>query len=129
MFAIHMGVPEMEEFWNALVDKVSAGRASKDEVRSYNLLGKAMALLSENPRHPSLQTHEINVLTARYGMKVWCSYLQNNTPAAGRLFWSYGPEQGDITIVALEPHPNDKKNHAYKKITLSLMKTRSDRTG
>lgn len=29
MFAIHMGVPEMEEFWNALVDKVSAGRASK----------------------------------------------------------------------------------------------------
>lgn len=129
MFEIHMGVPEMEEFWSTLVDKVSGGRASKDEVRLYNLLGKAMALLCENPRHPGLQTHEIDVLTARYGTKVWCSYLQNNTPAAGRLFWSYGPEKRDITILALEPHPNDKKNNAYKKITLSLMQTRSDSSG
>ena len=34
--------------------------------------------------------------------------------------WTYGPGQGDITIVAIEPHPNDKSN-AYKKITLSAM--------
>lgn len=53
-------------------------------------------------------------------MKVWESYLENNTPAAGRIFWAYGPEQGDITVIGPESHPNDKAN-AYKKITLSQM--------
>lgn len=79
-----------------------------------------MYLLSQNPRYPRLQSHEITSLTARYGMKVWESYLENNTPAAERIFWAYGPEQGDITVIGLEPHPNDKAN-AYKKITLSQM--------
>ena len=83
MFEIHMGVPEMEEFWNALTEKVSSGKASKSEVKLYNLIGKAMVLLANNPRHPGLQSHEIEVLTSRYGIKVWCSHLQTNTPAAG----------------------------------------------
>ena len=126
MFEIHMGVPEMEEFWNALTEKVSSGKASKSETKLYNLIGKAMVLLANDPRHPSLQSHEIEVLTSRYGTKVWCSYLQNNTPAAGRIFWSYGPDKGDITIVAIEPHPNDSKSNAYKKITLSLMQTKKE---
>lgn len=30
-------------------------------------------------------------------MKIFQSYLENNTPAAGRLFWAYGPDSGDIT--------------------------------
>lgn len=41
MFEIHMGVPEMEEFWNALTEKVSSGKASKSEVKLCNLIGKA----------------------------------------------------------------------------------------
>ena len=57
-------------------------------------------------------------MTKRYGIKVWQSYLENNKPAAGRVFWVYGPNKSDITIIGLEPHPNDKKN-AYQKITLS----------
>lgn len=52
---------------------------------------------------------------------MWESYLENNTPAAGRIFWSYGPQKGDITIVDIEPHPNDAKSNAYKKIILSQM--------
>lgn len=126
MFSIHMGVPEMEDFWNCLTERVSSGKASKVEVKQYHLIGKALVLLSNNPRHPSLKSHEIDVLSARYGKKVWCSYLQNQTPAAGRLFWAYGPEKEDITIIAIEPHPNDSKNNAYKKITLSLMQARSE---
>ena len=74
--------------------------------------------MSENPRYPGLQTHEIDSLSKRYGLKVWESYLGNNTPRAGRIFWVYGPEKNDITVIGLEPHPNDKSN-AYKKITLS----------
>jgi hypothetical protein len=62
----------------------------------------------------------ITSLTVRYGQKVWESYLENDTPKAGRIFWCYGPNKGSITIIGLEPHPDDKAN-SYKKITLSAM--------
>ena len=120
MFEIHMGVPEMAKYWRTLKEKISAGNANKEEASRYKKIGKALVLLSNNPRHPGLNSHEISALTARYGIKVWESYLENNKPAAGRIFWVYGPNQGDITIIGIEPHPNDKSN-AYKKITLSAM--------
>ena len=121
VYEIHMGVPEMEAFWHKIQDRVRSGEAGKTEEKLYRQIGKAMYLLSQNPRHPGLQSHEIPSLTARYETKVWESYLENNTPAAGRIFWVYGPDQGDITIVGLEPHPNDGKGNAYRKITLSQM--------
>ena len=120
-YDIHMGIPEVKELWDELKGKLSLGKASKEEEKLYKLLGKAMNLIAHNPRHPGLHTHEISALTARYGKKVWESYLENNTPAAGRIFWSYGPKQKDITIIGIEPHPNDSKSNAYKKVTLSQM--------
>ena len=42
------------------------------------------------------------------------------TPSAGRIFWVYGPGQSEITVIGLEPHPNDKRN-VYNRITLSSM--------
>ena len=120
MYTIHLGVPEMAALWNDLSAKAKAGTAGKDEARLYKKLGKALYLLSRNPRHPGLESHEITSLSKRYGMKVWQSYLENNTPAAGRLFWVYGPERGGITVIGLEPHPNDKAG-AYDKVTLSAM--------
>ncbi len=120
MFTIRMGIPEMDAFWSELETKVETETASKDEVKLYKKIGKALVLLANDPRYPGLNSHEISSLTARYGQRVWESYLENKTPAAGRIFWTYGPGQGDITIVAIEPHPNDKSN-AYKKITLSAM--------
>ena len=107
VYKIHMGIPEMEAFWNELQKKVKLGRANNNEEKLYKQIGKAMYLLSQNPRHPGLRSHEISSLSARYETKVWESYLENNTPAAGRIFWAYGPKQGDITIIGLEPHPND----------------------
>lgn len=44
--------------------------------------------------------------------------MENHKPAAGRIFWVYDPDKNDITIIGIEPHPNDKKD-AYQKITLS----------
>lgn len=120
-YDIHMGVPEMEEFWRSLQDKVKSGKAKKPEEKLYRQIGKAMYFLSQNPRHPGLHSHEITSLSARYETRVWESYLENNTPAAGRIFWVYGPNLRDITIIGLEPHPNDSKGNAYKKITLSKM--------
>ena len=120
MFQIHLGIPEMEELWNRLVKKHLNGTASKSEEKLRKQMGKAMALLAGNPRHPGLHSHEITSLTARYGLKVWESYLENDTPKAGRIFWCYGPNKGDITIIGLEPHPDDKSN-SYNKITLSAI--------
>ena len=113
-----MGVPEMAALWADLKEKATRGNAKRDELKLYKTLGKALKLLAEDPRYPGLHSHEISTLTKRYGMKVWESYLENNTPAAGRIFWVYAPGKGDITIIGLEPHPNDKGN-AYQKITLS----------
>lgn len=118
MFTIHMGVPEMESFWNALSKSVKSGTASKGEKELYQKLGKTLVLLASNPRHPGLRTHDIEELTHRYGIRVWQSYLENSTSNARRLFWVYGPNKNNITIIGLEPHPNDKKN-AYRKIVLS----------
>ena len=115
-----MGIPEMENLWNDLCSKTEAGTASKDETVLYKKLGKAMYFLSENPRHPGLESHEISSLTRRYGMKVWQSYLENKKPAAGRIFWVYGPDRMDITIIGLEPHPDDKSK-SYDMVTLSSM--------
>ncbi len=120
MYAIHLGIPEMKEFWESLRTKVKDGEATKVEQSLYQKFGKTMKLLSINPRHTGLHTHDIESLTKRYGMKVWESYLENNKLAAGRVFWVYAPNQNDITIIGLEPHPNTKKD-SYKKITLSAV--------
>lgn len=120
MFKIRMGVPEMENFWNGLKVKIENNAASHKEIKLYRKLGKALAHLSMDPFYPGLQTHEITEMSKRYGQKVWQSYLENHKPAAGRFYWSYGPQKDEITVTGLEPHPNTKSN-AYRKIRLSDM--------
>jgi hypothetical protein len=126
-FVVRMGVPTMQACWNDMLQRAREERLDKEEKRLWKKLAKAVLLLSSNPRHNSLQSHEIDDLTRRYektmGMscKVWQSYLENNTPAAGRLFWVYGPGKGEITIIGLEPHPEDKKKAGYAKVTLSML--------
>ena len=117
-YEIHLGIPEMDELWQNLNRKHADGSANKKEEKLRKQMGKAMWLLSQDPRHPGLRSHEIPPLSARYGTKVWESYLENDTPGAGRIFWVYGPDQGQITVIGLEPHPDNKSN-AYKKVTLS----------
>ena len=81
-------------------------KASKQE-GLFKQVAKAIQLLLENPRHPSLQTHEFTSLEHPFapGEKVFEAYAQQNTPNAYRIFWCYGPERGDITIIAITPHP------------------------
>ncbi len=66
----------------------------------------------------------IDPLTRRYGIRVWQSYLENRTSAAMRMFWVYGPDKQEITVIGLEPHPEDKKNGAYDRVVLSDMEVR-----
>ena len=114
-----MGVPEMEALWKDL-----SGKADRNELRGadkalFKKLTKTLGLLSHNPKHPGLHTHDIDPLTKRYGFKVWQSYLENRKPAAGRIYWTYGPDRKEITILGIEPHPEDRKRNAYSRIKLS----------
>lgn len=120
-FKIRMGVPEMEAVWNDLAARHEQGQLSGDEQKFFRKLVKALGYLEINPRHNSLASHEIDPLTRRYGIKVWQSYLENRTPAAGRIFWAYGPAKGEITILAVEPHPEDRKQGSYDRIKLSSL--------
>ena len=122
MFQITMGVPEMENYWTELKKKVREGNATKKEQQLFKKLGKAMNHLAHDPSYPGLKSHEITELSDREGFRVWQSYIENNTPAAGRIYWTYGPNKGEITVLGVEPHPNDKSN-AYSKIRLSMPKS------
>jgi hypothetical protein len=67
---------------------------------------KTLGLLERNgPRHPGLQTHPYSKLAGPDGEKIFEAYAENRTPAAYRIFWCYGPEKNQITIVAITPHP------------------------
>ena len=68
---------------------------------------KCIDLLLENPRHPGLNTHEFKSEPNPYSKdeKVFEAYAQQKTPAAYRVFWCYGPEQGQITIITITSHP------------------------
>ena len=73
--------------------------------KRYKAVRKTLAYLEANPRHPSLQTHEYESLTTKGGEKVFEAYAEQSTPAAYRVFWRYRPEKGQITIIAITPHP------------------------
>ena len=120
-FKIRMGIPQMLRLWTELSEKSKRELLSPKERELYKKWRKALRLLSQNPLYPSLQTHEIEALTKRYGQKVWQSYLENNVSRAMRMYWVYGPDRQDITVIGLEPHPEDKKNGAYEKISLSQL--------
>lgn len=86
--------------------KNKKAKASKDE-GLFKQVEKCVRLLLENPKHPGLHTHEYDSIDNPYDnkAKVFEAYVQNRTPGAYRLFWCYGPGKGEITLIAITPHP------------------------
>ena len=119
-----MGLPEMEALWNNLSTRKQAGKLDKAEERFFKKWIKSLAFLSADPRHNSLASHEISELSRKHGLKIFQSYLENKTPAAGRMFWAYGPDKGDITVLAIERHPEDEKRGAYERVKLATVPPR-----
>lgn len=66
---------------------------------------KCLGLLEVNPKHAGLNSHKYSQLKTSDSKDVWESYLENNTPAAWRVFWIYGPDKNEITILAITAHP------------------------
>lgn len=108
----------MLAYWNETKDRAKQGTLGKKEAEFWARLNKALHFLVEDPQYPGLRSHEIAALTKRYGRKVFESYLENNTPGAGRIFWVYGPVEGEITVIGMMPHP---EAGAYGRVPLSSM--------
>ncbi len=70
-----------------------------------NAVRKTLAYLQNNPRHPGLKTHKYNAISGPQDEEVFEAYAENNTPAAYRIFWYYGPSKQQITVVAITKHP------------------------
>lgn len=113
----------MEDLWNKLSKIGDDNQLKGSDKKLFNKLVKTFNYLSQNPRYNSLNSHEIITLSQRYGIKVWQSYLENKTPSAGRMYWVYGPGKNQITVIGVEPHPEDKKNKGYDKVVLSGLPT------
>jgi hypothetical protein len=120
-YVVRKGIPEILKLLKRLLKEHKQGVIGVDDRESFKKWSKAIWLLRDNPKHPGLNSHEIEALTQRYGRKVFQSYLENNTPGAGRLFWAYGPEDGQITMIGLEPHPDDRKSRGYARVRLSKL--------
>lgn len=76
--------------------------ALKKRLKAVN---KALAYLESNPRHPGLNSHKYSSLSGPSEEEVFEVYAENKRPAAYRIFWHYGPQRKDITILAITPHP------------------------
>jgi hypothetical protein len=74
-------------------------------LKRYKAVKKTIQMLSFDPRHNSLQTHEFTSLKGPQGQKIFEGYAEQNTPAAYRVFWYYGPFKEQITIIAITRHP------------------------
>lgn len=74
--------------------------------KKLNKIRKALGYLEVNPRHPSLQTHEYQSLSGPNDEKVFEAYVENNTPSAWRIWFWYGPNDREITILTIGPHPD-----------------------
>lgn len=123
-FRIRMGVPGMEALWNDLSTRKQEEKLDREEEKFFKKWVKALTYLSANPKHNSLASHEIDELSRKHGIKIFQSYLENKTPAAGRMFWAYGPNKGDITILAIDRHPEAEKRGAYERVKLASVPPR-----
>lgn len=88
----------------AELERLESSSGTKGLVKQ---IKKSLGYLATNPKHPSLQTHSYGSIPHPYDskQKVFEAYAQNNTPSAYRLFWCYGPNKKQITVIAITPHP------------------------
>lgn len=77
---------------------------SRSKQHIFKQVVKALKYLSENPRHPSLNTHKYDELSRHYDKEIFEAYAQQNIPSAYRIFFYYSAK-GQITIIAITPHP------------------------
>ena len=79
--------------------------------------------LADNPKHPSLQTHEYHSVFGPSGEKIFEAYAENNTPGAYRILFYYGRVSGEIDILMITPHPWEKEIMKFDKEAQELLRS------
>ena len=74
---------------------------------AHKAVSKILKYMAADLRHPSLGTHKYDDYENPIdkAKPVFEAYAQNNTPGAYRVFWVYGPDKQQLTILAITPHP------------------------
>lgn len=93
------------KFTTEAADQFHELKNNPARVGTYKQVRKTLGYLQTNPRPPSLNTHKYNAIQGQNGEEIFEAYAQNRTPGAYRVFWHYGPDQKQITVVAITPHP------------------------
>ena len=89
----------------SLEAKLALDNLQQVDPQKYQKVLKTLGLMETNLRHPSLNTHKYESLAGADGEDVFEAYVENQTPAAFRVFWHYGPTRDVITVIAITPHP------------------------
>lgn len=86
------------------LESLKADPASK---AIHKQVSKVLKFTMADLRHPSLKTHKFDGYPSPFddNKPVFEAYAQNKVPGAYRIFWCYGPNSGEITILAITPHP------------------------
>ena len=92
-------------FTKSAKDDFELLKNSSDQKKHFKAISKALAYLSKNPRHPSLNTHKYLNLFGDNGEEIFEAYAENHSPEAYRIFWHYGPEPRTIRVIAITAHP------------------------
>ena len=85
-------------------EQLRALKTNKGLAKHHKAVQEAFKKLQRNPRHPGLQTYEFYSLKGPNNEKIFEAYAEQNTPAAYRIFFYYGPQKGIISIISVERH-------------------------
>ena len=98
-------MPFQLKFTQEADENLRALETNKGREKRLKTVRKALGYLEVNPRNQGLNTHKYSSLKGPKGEEVFEAYAENNTPAAYRIFWHYGPEKNQITVIAITAHP------------------------
>lgn len=98
-------MPFQLKFTQEADENLRALETDKGREKRLKAVRKALGFLEVNPRHQGLNTHKYSSLKGPKGEEVFEAYAENNTPAAYRIFWHYGPGKNEITVIAITAHP------------------------
>ncbi len=98
-------MPFALRFTNKAADQLERLKAPATKTRLAKVR-KTLGLIQLDPRYPGLNSHKYSSISGANGEEIWESYVENRTPSAWRVFWHYGPEADQITIVSIAAHPD-----------------------
>ena len=85
--------------------KTSLQSLKTNDPKKYKKVLKTLGLMEVNLRHPGLNTHKYSSVSGPNNEEVFEAYVENKTPAAFRVFWYYGPNRDELTILTITAHP------------------------